>query len=261
VLDKHGNHVAATVALASCARALAEFGRFDEAGDIATDAYDRAVRVGDAFSIATAGLVLAYVAVVRGDAEAAERIAAAAHEASFSQRRQIASIDDFRGWCAQMRGDVDTAERLHRNALAVFEDFGDTRSRSVVTMHLAEVALRRGDRAKVVTEGVASATFALDCYSPAGAANALLFVAHAIADQGPLVTARIVGCLRRLTTSDELPLSDDESTWLDEAAALARAQLDDSSYERALAEGAATSVEVLVSEVRAAIAQQVRSAA
>jgi predicted ATPase/class 3 adenylate cyclase len=251
----------AAVALASCARALAEYGRFDEAEDIARTAYDSAAETGDTFSLATAGLVAAYAVVARGDTEDAERIAAEARAASLSQPRQTASIDDFRGWCAQLRGDTDAAVALHRSALTVFEDFADTRSRSVVTMHLAEAALRRGDLPTVVDEGVASAVLALSCYSPGSAANALLFVAAAVADTEPATAARICGHLSRLADHGELPLSGDEEAWHQQSARRSRGHLGDSAYDKLAAEGATTSIEELVDGVRRLLLSDARSAA
>jgi tetratricopeptide (TPR) repeat protein len=261
VLDAHGEPRLAAVALASCARALAEFGQFTEADAVARDAYERALTLQDPFSIATAGLVAAYAAAVRGEIDDAERIASDARALSLSQRRQTASIDDFRGWCAQLRGDLDAAVSWHRSALAVFDEFADTRSRSVVTMHLAEAALRRGDVRAVIEDGIESAGLALECYSPASAANTLLFVAAAIAERDPATAARINGFIGRRVSADELPLSDDEARWYDESTQSARIKLGDAAYDRLSSEGAATSVEVLVTDVRRLLLTDALSAA
>jgi hypothetical protein len=140
------------------------------------------------------------------------------------------------------------------------EEFGDTRSRSVITMHLTEVALRTGEHSETVAFGLESARLALQAYLPGAALNALLFVACASVEQHPLMAARILGAIGRERGGLDLHLSDDETRWHDECASTARTRLGGPAYERSRAEGTITSVESLVSAARDLMREE-RSAA
>jgi predicted ATPase/class 3 adenylate cyclase len=261
VLDELNEQREAAIATSAYARALVEFGLFAEAEAVARDGYRRALDVDDTFSIVTAGMSIAYAVVVRGEVAEAEQVLVEARSRSLSQPRHTAAIDDLRGWCAQLRDDLDAARALHRSALAVMEEFGDTRSRSVITMHLTEVALRTGDNAAAVTLGLESAQLALLAYLPGAALNALLFVACASVEQHPVVAGRILGAIERERAGFDLHLSDDETRWHDECASAARTRLGEPLYERSREEGSVTSVESLVAAARELMREGERSAA
>jgi predicted ATPase/class 3 adenylate cyclase len=250
VFDDHNEQREAATATAWYARALVEFGLFSEAEEVARDGYRRGVESDEAIAAVTAAMSIGYAAVVRGELDEAERMLAEARSLATSQPRYAAAIDDLRGWCAQLRGDLPAARTLHREALAVMEEFGDTRSRSVITMHLTEAALRSGDDDAAVRTGLESARLALQAYLPGAALNSLLFVARASAERHPAMAARIIGAVDRERGGLDLHLSDDEAQWYDECAAVAETRLGGSSYGRARADGAQTSVEDLVAAAR-----------
>jgi non-specific serine/threonine protein kinase len=176
-------------------------------------------------------------------------------EESLSLRR---SLDDLDGAAsclndlavlALRQGDYDRAGRLLEDSLALCRRHGSRYSLSFVLNNLSLVALEQGRYDRVAALLIDSLAVARELGGPEGVGCVLDRLAClAAARAQPVRAARLFGAAEALRETIGVPLKQAERAIFERHLALARAQLDATAWEAALAEGRGQPLEALIDE-------------
>jgi hypothetical protein len=164
-------------------------------------------------------LMLGFTAVERGETQKGEELLRASAEALHrgGDRWGMARPLNNLGELARTRNDLDTAERLHGQALAIARDLGDLSSQPSMLCGLGHVHLARGQAAATRQLAAEAIEISEAIGNRLGTAAGLELVALAEVDRDPVLAARLLGAADAIRDKLGTPVEARDRALVDDA--------------------------------------------